>query len=338
MMIQRTLLFLLLLSPVAALWAQDGNDSKSLHEKGKAFLRHGDYQNAIMVLNRASEQDPKNIALLEDLAFTYYLNKDYAHAIEVSKKLVEHPSADPGSYKMLGMCYKNIAEYKECEKLYKKGLKQFPKSGVLYNEMGELYASQGKLDESIKYWEQGIEADPNISTNYYNAARYYDQKSNLLWAVIYGEMFINLESLSDRTEIMKRIVSDDYKLLFASPAKLTAYKAQGTPFTKAVAETFLKHGAVLSDGITAESLTNLRTRFIVDWFGKYATVYPYRLFDHQRQMIQENMFEAYNQWVFAASPDAYEKWTSAHAGENDNFLKLQRSRVFKVPENQYYQH
>jgi tetratricopeptide (TPR) repeat protein len=339
-MIQRTLLFFMLLYTSIAVVAQEGGEGKSLYETGKSFLRKGDYDNAVLVLNRAAEQDPKNMGILEDLAFTYYLKKDYSNAIVASKKLVDHSKADASSYKMLGMCYKGIAEYKECEKLYKKGLKKFPKSGVLYNEYGELYAMQGKIDEGIKYWEKGIEVDPNISNNYYNAARYYDEKNNLLWAVIYGEIFLNLESLSGRTVTMKNIVTDDYKQLFASPSMLNGYIAKGSPFTKAIAETLSKHAGLMGEGITAESLTTVRTRFILDWFNQYAAQYPFRLFDHHRQLLQEGIFDAYNQWIFtaAASPDAYQTWINAHAEENENFLKLQRNRVFKAPENQDYAH
>ena len=142
-MIQRTLLFFMLLYSSVALVAQEGGNGKSLHETGKTFLRKGDYENAILVLKRAADQDPKNMSIQEDLAYTYFLKKDFANAIEASKKLVDHSKVDASNYQMLGMCYKGIAEYKECEKLYKKGLKKFPKSGVLYNEYGELYAMQG---------------------------------------------------------------------------------------------------------------------------------------------------------------------------------------------------
>ncbi|BAV10020.1 tetratricopeptide repeat protein [Filimonas lacunae] len=317
--------------------AQDGDGS--LHEKGKAFLKKGDYENAIMVLNRAADQEPRNVNIRKDLAFAYYLQKDYSHAIEVGKKLVDAYPDETG-YQTLGLSYKAIAEYTECEKLYKKGLKKYPKSGVLYNEWGELYAMQHKLEQAIVYWEKGIEADPNISTNYYNAARYYDEKDNLLWAVIYGEIFLNIESLSQRTVIMKNIVKDDYKILFLKPTLLNAYITKGTPFTKAIAETFSKFTEVTSDGITTESLTNLRSKFILEWFKQYATQYPYRLFDHQRQLLQEGIFGAYNNWLFtaASSPDAYQAWMKAHEEESNNFAKLQQSRVFKVPEGQYYAH
>lgn len=339
MMIKKVLVLIVFAATGLAAFAQQSSDGKSLHETGKAFLKKGDYDNAIMVLNRAVEQEPRNLEIRKDLAYTYFLQKDYANAIEQGKRVVDAYPDETG-YQTLGMSYKAIAEYKECEKLYLKGLKKYPKSGVLYNEFGEMYAMQHKLDEAIPYWEKGIAADPNISTNYYNAARYYDEKNNLLWACIYGEIFLNIESLSQRTVIMKNIVKDDYKQLFLTPSLLNGYLSKGTPFTRAIAETLLKYTDLTSEGITPESLITVRTRFVLDWFKQYAAQYPYRLFDHQRQLLQEGIFDAYNHWLFTApsSPETYQAWVKAHEEENNNFLKLQNNRVFKVPEGQYYPH
>ena len=37
------------------------------------------------------------------------------------------------------------------------------------------------------------------------------------------------------------------------------------------------------------------------------------------------------------NPTAYQKWTSTHADKNNEFIRLQQNRVFKVPTGQYYQ-
>jgi hypothetical protein len=200
---------------------------------------------------------------------------------------------------------------------------------------------QQKLDESIKYWEKGIEVAPSYSTNYYNAARYYDQKgTNTIWVLLYGETFINIESLTDKTSTMKKILADTYKSLFLSPEKLKAIAKQSSGFTQAVAETLSKQSDAAVNGVTVESLTIIRTKFVGDWYEKYATQYPYRLFDHQRQLILDKSFDAYNAWVFvsATSPDAYTTWVNAHKESNDKFMRLLRNRVFKVPAGQYYAH
>jgi len=51
------------------------------------------------------------------------------------------------------------------------------------------------------------------------------------------------------------------------------------------------------------------------------------------------MFDAYNQWLFGAADNLaqYEVWTKTHQEEYDQFTKLQRNKLFKVPQGQYYQ-
>ena len=48
-----------------------------------------------------------------------------------------------------------------------------------------------------------------------------------------------------------------------------------------------KQSSLLSRGVTTETLTMIRSRFILEWFDKYASRFPYKLFDYQRQLLQE---------------------------------------------------
>ncbi|WP_147314048.1 tetratricopeptide repeat protein [Deminuibacter soli] len=338
---KQILLCVLLISTTATFThAQDTTAASSTYENGKAFLRKGDLDNAIMLFTRASQQQPNNVNILKDLTYAYYMRKDYRNGLETGKKLIERPDADDDCYQLLGLCYKATAAYSDCEKLYKKGLARFPKSGILYSETGDLLAVQHKLNDAIKYWEKGIEIDPNNGNNYLNAAHYYDQQGNLLWAVLYGEIFINIESLTDRTASTKVMLADDYKQLFSSPALLNGYVKQGTPFTRAIAGTFATYSNLANDGVTPDALNKIRTKFTQDWTAQYAKQYPFRLFDHFQQLVQQNTFEAYNQWIFnsATNESAYNTWVSAHTDSNSEFVKLQRSRVFKIPAGQYYAH
>ena len=173
-------------------------DAKELHATAQNYLKDGDYNNAILVLNRALATDPNNKEMLKDLLFANYLKRDFAKAIEIGKPLVERTDADLRSFQLLGLVYKSIADYKECEKMYKRALKVFPKAGIMYSEYGEILAEKD-VDNAIKLWEQGIEADPNYSSNYYYVAKYYAQNEELLWSILFSEMFLNLESYSKRS-------------------------------------------------------------------------------------------------------------------------------------------
>jgi len=49
---------------------------QSLQETARGFMRSGDFDNAILVLNRALEQDKKNLDLQKDLALAYYYKRE----------------------------------------------------------------------------------------------------------------------------------------------------------------------------------------------------------------------------------------------------------------------
>jgi hypothetical protein len=107
---------------------------------------------------------------------------------------------------------------------------------------------------------------------------------------------------------------------------------------KAFIQSMSKANTVTENGINAESLTMLRTRFVLDWFEKYESKFPFRLFEYYQLLIREGIFPAYNQWIFGATENlqAYQNWTSAHAKEYTDFNNFQKSRIFKLPTGQYY--
>lgn len=323
---------------LCSILAVKAQDTTSLHYNAKTFIRQGDYSNAIVVLNKALQADPSNFEIKKDLAFAYYLHRDFSKALETAKPLAESDKADVQTYQILGMVYKAIEERKECEKMYKTALKKFPKSGVLYNEYGEMLWSKKDFTEAVKLWEKGIEVEPNFSGNYYNAAKYYYFSVDKVWGIIYGEIFVNLESYTKRTAEIRNLLLDGYKKLFADSDML---KNQNTKneFVKSFLETMRKYSTVVSTGVTPESLVALRTRFILDWTVANSTKFPFRLFDYHVQLLKSGMFDAYNQWIFGIAKDlaAFQVWTTTHTDEYNKFNTFQKNRVFKLPEGQYYQ-
>jgi tetratricopeptide (TPR) repeat protein len=318
--------------------AQPG-DVKTMQETARTFMRSGDYDNAIIVLTRALQQDSKNLELQKDLVMSYYLKRDYAKALEGVKQLVDRDDADVMTYQIAGNVYKALEEAKDCERMYKKALKKFPESGPLLSEYGEfLWAI--KDFSSIQYWEKGIKVDPGYSGNYYNAAMFYFYTKDKVWSLIYGEIFINMESLSERGAAMKELLLQGYKeKLFADADLMAGMERTKSEFARSFITSMGRQSSLANKGLNTEVLTMIRTRFILDWYSNYATKYPFRLFEFQRQLITEGLFNAYNQWLFGAIENlaAYDNWTKTHAEEFGGFTNFQKSRIFKIPPGQYYQ-
>jgi hypothetical protein len=206
---------------------------------------------------------------------------------------------------------------------------------VLYNEYGELLAIDGNLPIAIQAWETGIAKDPNYANNYYNAIMYFGRfDKNLLWQLLYGEVFINLESFTQRTAEIKGLLLDGYKKLYTEyDVETLSTDLKLTAFERAIYENLTKTKAITSAGITPENITAIRTRFVLDWFyNKTDESKPYQLFKHHQYLIREGMFDAYNQWLFGApaSPYAYQIWLNTHDKEAAAFKQYQQSKVFKL--------
>jgi Tfp pilus assembly protein PilF len=311
-------------------------------ETGNSLMQGGDFTNAIAVLNKAYNQEPSNLEVVKSLAFCYYLNKDYAKAQSVIQPMIDGEGGDDACFQIAGNIYVSLNQNKEAEKLYKRAIKKFPDSGPLYSDYGIFLGSLARQGEAIRVWEAGIESDPSYPGNYYYASKFY-YTLDVLWSVYYGEIFVDMESLTRRTPEIKALLLDSYKKLYAKEDNLAPLEGKknhpANAFENALRANFRAQASSLSGGINAESLTAMRSRFVLDWFSKYGAQFPCHLFDYQRQLLQQGMFEAYNQWIFGFAEDekAYNAWVAAHNTEFNTYNTFARGRVFKVPKGQYYQ-
>lgn len=314
-------------------FAQDTTD---YYNRALDYIRLKDYDNALIVLKKGLEEKPGNSLLKKELAFCYYFQDNNAKALELLKPLIDNNLADDQCYQILGNIYRESGQGDELEKLFRKGIQQFPESGAMYNEMGNVLWEQ-KNNSAISYWEKGIEEDPEYSKNYYNATRYYNLKQDWFWTIIYGELFINLESFSNKTAEIKEVMLNAYKKYFLQ-SKSEAQGKYSKGFSGVCTEKLFKQAAVTKNGITTSTLVMIRTRFVLDWFNGPQKKYPFKLFEYHRQLLKEGYFDAYNQWLFGSSENlnAFQNWTQLNNNIYERFIRFQQSRSFNLPKKQYY--
>jgi hypothetical protein len=144
-----------------------------------------------------------------------------------------------------------------------------------------------------------------------------------------------MESKSERAPVVKKLLWDTYRQKIMSAA--TASTAKLSPFETAVGATFEKASTVMAQGLSTETLTMARTRFVLDWFKQYGERYPFRLFDHHQQLLKAGLFEAYDRWLFGESENKA-RFTEWKTNNVDDFLKLENflfNRVFKLSRYPY---
>lgn len=310
---------------------------EDLHKQTFSVLSEQGLDAAIKFIDKNLKSQPDNYSLLIDKAFISNLNRDYGTATTIGKQLIKRTDADEQAFLILGAAYDSIASAKEAQEVYRKGLELFPASGLIYAQYGNSLYLAGNTAEAVHTLEKGVQADPNISSNYYTLAKLYAQQGNPLWAVLYGEIFVNLESLSVRTDEIRKLVLNQYTALFAA-ATLTKYAKSSNAFESVVANTFAKFAGTVSYAVNPETLIAVRGQFIVDWYeNETYKQYPFRLFDRERQLLKQGDFEAYNQWLFSVNnPAAFKNWANTHPDEIKSFERYQRNVLLRPLKTEYY--
>ena len=320
-----------------------------LFNTARTFIKTGDYSNAVLVLNQAVQADPNNLEYLQELAYAEYLRQDYDHAFSLIHQLLERDDADELTYQIAGDIYQARNDYNGANRVYEKGLKKFPESGELNNDLGSLLYKEKKYQDALRTWVNGIMVDPSFAGNYYNAARMYYYSKDNTWSIIYGEIFINLESFSQRTAEMRGILLASYKKLFDNPQLLTSgldgpapktreESASEMDFRTAFLQILTRQAGVIATGITTENLIMLRTRFLLDWESRYIDQFPFALFSYQQQLARQGLFEAYNQWIFgpAANAAQFRNWMNLHKDRYEELSQYMGDHPLKPVLDQAY--
>jgi len=311
---------------------------ESIRKQAMTAAQQQDFKGAIQMLEDGLQQYPDNTDLLKDEAYIAYLGRDFQRSMRIGKVIVEKEDVDVQSYQILGLTYKAIAAYKDADKMYKTAIKKFPKSGVLYSEYGEMFTQYDNKREAIVLWEKGIAADASYSGNYYYACKYYAENSNIFWSNIYGEIFINIETLTKRTTEIKEVLLNNYKNLFNNKSNIQTLTTEGNDFEKAVASSMANAMETETGEVSPDMITAFRARFLLNWANTNGSNYPYKLFDFQLQLMRDGLFDAYNQWLFGQTINKakYDNWVYTHDEEMQGFTQFQRNVLFKMPPEQYY--
>lgn len=290
-------------------------DVKRMQESAHSYLSRGDYSNAIMMFSQAIRQAPSDVSLRRDLAYTYFLSGDAKKAKEIVDPVISSDAADEQTYQVASAIENALGNTGKAKRILNEGITKFSNSGLLYNSKGNLLNSDKDPKAALEAYNAGIKVEPAYPMNYYNASKIYYQNDDAVWALLYGEIYVNLDPVSQRTIEIKKMMIDAYRKLF-SPGKdeeLPDFK-KSTAATERMSGRFeaifkrlmLQAAPAISDGLNTENLIMLRTRFMLAYMKDYAANYPFTLFTYQDKMLHDGVYDAYNQWLFGAVDNSQE--------------------------------
>lgn len=292
----------------------------SLGMKAIELMDNGEINESIKLLKKAEKLDPENYNYPYEIGFAYMKKGDLKKAIDIFEKVVKYDNITDQCYQMLGNAYDMDNQRNKAIIAYTKGLKLFPEAGNLYYELGVV---QDDLSTALTYFEKGIEVDPTYPTNYYAASRIFLLHSeNEVWGMIYGEIFMNIERGSKRTEEISKLLYDTYssEITFSGNEKGVSFCKNVItindpdnikfPFGLMVYEPILTLAIISVDTINLRSLNIIRTSFAEGYASnELAADYPNLLFSWHQELIKLEYIEAYNYWVLSqGNPSEFEEW------------------------------
>lgn len=317
---------------------------ENLYREARNYHSNGNLREAIIRYQQAIQIAPEIVLLYRELAHAYYLAQGYDDVINTLDPIIKQGVADAETYKIMVQSLLAIDEKKRAKKLIRDAIIKLPNAGPLYHQMGLMYEDDNEYVYALESWLDGIEKDPTYHINYYEAARAYMETDKVVWAILYGEIFVNIEQKTKRSYDTRALLIEAYRRIFTSLAtgeipKFGAGVGQTkNSFEEAVYNTFIRLSPVMSDGFTTENLIMLRTRFIMDWTLNHAAQYPFTLFARHDDLIRNGFFDMYNQWLFGKveNPQQYEAWKKFHPNAMPQFESwLSRNRLLPQTSDSY---
>jgi len=343
------LCFLLLTGSAGLLRAQTwpSPEVEAMYNDARNYMSSGNLAQAIAIYQQAIQIAPGQLVLHRELGKAYYMMGNYDEAKKVLEPIINSGDADEQSYQAMAACLSLSGDKKKAKAMLQKGIARYPHSGLLYHDMGKLYDDEDENVYALETWLDGIQADPTYHVNYYEAARTYMNTNKPVWAIIYGEIFVNIERQTPRADETRQMLLEAYKKLYSEVASgddLPKYKNNKgsnnntVAFEEAVRSTYIKLSPVVSDGITSESLAMLRARFSIEWSYRYASQFPFALFTYYDMMLRNGYFDIYNEWLFgkAESPQQFESWNTFHAGDMPKYETWAQANTMRPAEGDFY--
>lgn len=320
----------------------DTNRLKAIVNRAVEYMDRNLADEAIKRWDSALAMRPGYVLYRYERAICTMMAKRYSDAIDSLRPIYDDSALYDRGYQLIGNGYDYLGDSAASMSYYQAGLKRYPTSGRLHYEMGGAAFIGGRLDSAIKWWVKGTRVEPSFATNYYWIAKTSANSRNKIWAVFYGEAFMNIEAGSPRTKEVGEIVYDawnssmrlgdsDDPINFCSDALLDEPSPFGpsvmnfpTAFEFTVAQSSQQYipKVGVRTKLTVEELVDVRMRFIEGWIGAgYDKKYPNDVIAWHAKLRDQGWLREYLWWLHGfGDMKEMQKYFASNEARYDTFF------------------
>jgi Tfp pilus assembly protein PilF len=329
----------------------------SLLLEGIKKINEQKLNDAVNLLNQAIAIDPTKWEVHYEKALAYYQAKEFDSTIAILEPFKDSEEVNDNFYQILGGSYDIKKEPDKALEIYQKGLKRFPNSGKLYMEMGIHYVEEMNGLQAVAYWHKGVDVEPTYENNYYWLARYLFFNYEFVWTIMYGELFMNLSDAPLRLDDISTFINDAFTEGFYSKVDSLTTQIQFTrinikaknlkeredlPFELAY-QIVMKEAAdsllpKKKENLTIQDIYKIRKSFIDIWYrDNWNKRYSNPLFDLQKKMIDNNIFETYHYWLLnSVRKMESERWLRDNKKKLEDFGNFMVKNKLKINKGNYF--
>jgi hypothetical protein len=216
----------------------------------------------------------------------------------------------------------------------------FAQDVAYYKAIQKSSASTQVQPAQFKKMEENALKDFSRPESYELLATSFGNTTEKVWAVIYGEVFCNLSSDSDRINQIGSLVyrwhegslSRQSNGLSADLTENAQSSQKRVPFESLFEQSFLMGAVSLKSDfppLSINRLTEIRKNQLLLW--KQKNLPQTELMRRQQAIFSAGHFEAYNYWLFkGARADEFNEWIKGHQVQFQGWLDWQSKNKFEV--------
>ncbi len=296
------------------------NNAAKVHLKNASQkMKEAKFLEAAEYYKKALQYDGKNNELIYLTAMAYYRSEQYQKTINYVEPLLKKSNPAIKYFRIVGNSYDLLGQYEKGMSILREGLKWHPYDGEFHLDMGVIEMIKGNNSKAIEYWEAGIAAEPIMSDNYYWCTKMYARSNEKIWALYYGELFLNLSRNADeRFYEISKIIHDVYMDIvndrYSNKVEFTINRKVDNELEESSMVVFKKlrendllntmRARNVEGGYhSLKLLSMVREDFLNLWSQIYGAKLKVNLLNRQKELQQKGYLKSYNYWLLSGGDD-----------------------------------